>query len=416
MSKILSIPTSMIGSHIKSGDGSTATFPVGSIVYTNISGSTYANAVIVSGSFGNATTLPTTITPNTTFTYGTASNLVCLGKLNTAATTAWVSGTSFAIGQFITNGGNTYYVTTAGSSTDGPTNTSGSSGALTGGALVVSYVSASTAWVTGVSYSANTIITHAGNMYLVTTTGSSDTAPTNISGSSGPLSGGSLVVSYIGKATVTGTQWTPATSIAVNTAIYWGGNLYNTTTAGTTDPTTPPTHTSGNQTNGSGTAAFRFIASYYSPGMPWIPNVTYPQYSRIYYGQNTYVVTSAGSSTSAPSGITSETLSGGDGNLSVLLICNIGSKYVINVDNILTVQPVNTYATQIKYLNTNGDVTNININSVSPDSSYSTHFSIMESFDKMAERRYAGSLGTYGLPLSYKGAWFPNLISSVFMS
>lgn len=414
MSKILSIPTSMIGSHITYGDG-TATFPVGSIVYTNISGSTYANAVIVSGTFAaSGTALPTTTTPNTTFTYGTASNLVCLGKLNTAATTAWVSGTSFAIGQFITNGGNTYYVTTAGSSTDAPTNVSGSSGALTGGTLVVSYVSASTAWVTGTSYNANTIITHAGNMYLVTTTGSSTTAPTNVAGSSGALAGGTLVVTYIGKATVSGTQWTASRALVANNIVYWGGNIYGATGTGTTDATTAPTHTSGSVTNG--TVALKFIASYYSPGMPWMPNVTYPQYSRIYYGQNTYVVTSAGSSTSAPSGITSETLSGGDGNLSVLLICNIGSKYVINVDNILTVQPVNTYATQIKYLNTNGDVTNININSVSPDSSYSTHFSIMESFDKMAERRYAGSLGTYGLPLSYKGAWFPNLISSVFMS
>lgn len=410
---MLSIPTSMIGTHMKSGDGSTTTFPVGSIVYTSISGSIYANAVIASGSFGNATTLPSTTTPNTTFTYGTANNLVCLGKVNTPSTTAWVSGTSYTVGRLITNGGNTYYVTTAGSSTTGPTNTSGSSGALAGGDLVVSYVSASTPWVSGTSYNANTIITYSGNMYLVTTTGSSTTAPTNTSGSSGALAGGNLVVTYIGAANVTGIQWVAGATVAANIAIYWGGNIYNVTTGGNLDATTPPTWTSGNQTNG--TAALRFIGSYYSPGTPWMSGVTYPQYSLMYYGQNVYIVTSSGSSTSAPSGISSEKLAGGDGNLSVSLLANIGSKYIINTDNIVTVQPLNAYGTQIKCLNTDGTVTNINVNLVSPDSTYSTHFSIMDSFNKMVEKRYAGSFGTYSIPLSYNGVFFPNQISSVFM-
>lgn len=416
MSKLISIPVSYVGSHIVSGDGSTSTFPRGTVVYNNVSGTTYAYMMIASGTFGNATSIPTTTSTNTVLTYGTSNNLVSMGPVFTRKT--WVSGTTYNVGDIITNAtsasdstssGNTYIVTTAGSSTTGPTNTSGSSGALAGGSLVVSYISASTAWVSGVSYSVNTIITHAGNMYIVTTAGSSTAAPTNTSGSSGALTGGSLVVSFLSKATVSGTQWTASTTLAANSTVYWAGNVYNTTTGGNTDAATPPTHTSGNVTNG--TAALRFLASYFSPGTPWMSGVSYPQYSLVYYGNIVYVVTAAGSSTVPPSGFYSQTV----GTLSLVPYCNIGRNIIVGLDKIITAQSNSTsyYETQIKYLNDQGTVSTVNINSIYPDSTYAFQKQIMSQIGFAGSNTNAGNAGVYTIPSMYSAYPSPNMVSGV---
>jgi len=65
------------------------------------------------------------------------------------------------------------------------------------------------------------------------------------------LTGGS---GYTSTPTITvGTLWTASTALTLNSQVYYANNLYTVTTAGTTHASTPPSHTSGAVANGTAT-------------------------------------------------------------------------------------------------------------------------------------------------------------------
>lgn len=86
------------------------------------------------------------LSANTTGSYRTGTITVTMDQTTYRLSNSpqWVSGEDYMIGQTIINQNKLYIVTKAGSSTTGPTNTSGSSGPLTGGSLVVSFLSQQT--------------------------------------------------------------------------------------------------------------------------------------------------------------------------------------------------------------------------------------------------------------------------------
>jgi len=65
------------------------------------------------------------------------------------------------------------------------------------------------------------------------------------------LTGGS---GYTSTPTITvGTLWTASTALTLNSQVYYANNLYTVTTAGTTHASTPPSHTTGAVANGTAT-------------------------------------------------------------------------------------------------------------------------------------------------------------------
>jgi hypothetical protein len=65
------------------------------------------------------------------------------------------------------------------------------------------------------------------------------------------LSGGSGYTSA--PAITVGTLWTASTALTLNSQVYYANNLYTVTTAGTTHASTPPSHTTGAVANGTAT-------------------------------------------------------------------------------------------------------------------------------------------------------------------
>lgn len=149
-------------------------------------------------------------------------------------------------------------------------------------------------WASGGSTILNQYIGYGVNVYKVTVAGNlGTTAPTHRSGSAsngtttlqfvgataqaeGTVSGGALTgVTLIGNVrrisvvlngtgytsaptVVIGNQWTATTAYTVNQQIFYGDNLYTVTTAGTTG-SVAPTHTSGSASNGTATLKYAGI-------------------------------------------------------------------------------------------------------------------------------------------------------------
>jgi hypothetical protein len=113
-------------------------------------------------------------------------------------TTAWQATTAYSVGQLVTNAGNTYECTTAGTSaaSGGPMATT-ATGIPDGNAYWACVTSATwlvnaataTAWQANHSYTLNDVVTNAGNTYYCTTAGKSANAA-----SGGPTGTGSGIV------------------------------------------------------------------------------------------------------------------------------------------------------------------------------------------------------------------------------
>jgi len=68
--------------------------------------------------------------------------------------------------------------------------------------------------------------------------------------------GTTLVLEYQTKTCVRPVTWTANTAFTLNSYLFYNGNIYKVTTAGTTDASTAPTHTSSSAANGSTTLEY----------------------------------------------------------------------------------------------------------------------------------------------------------------
>jgi len=68
--------------------------------------------------------------------------------------------------------------------------------------------------------------------------------------------GAILALEYQSKTCVRPVEWTASTAFSAGSYLFYNGNIYSVTTGGTTDSSTAPTHTSGSAANGSTTLAY----------------------------------------------------------------------------------------------------------------------------------------------------------------
>jgi len=270
--------------------------------------------------------------------------------------TQWAASTSYSLGQQVANGANLYTVTVAGTSTStAPTNTSGSSSAGTTGAVFTyagaaatatasltgsgPYTLAYVAFTTGSGYtSAPSIIfdqpwsagqtyaagyeysTTVGNLYQVTTAGTSGTsAPTGTGSSAFSATGGTATYTYLGVASTvraSSTAYVNALTISTSGAVnysasptiipanatyYLGGAGAN----GSVYLATSINNESGGGGSSAGTSSNGNAASSYSStAIPWLASQTYSTTGQQYISNgNLYSLATTGTSgTSGPTG------------------------------------------------------------------------------------------------------------------
>lgn len=189
------------------------------------------------------------------------------------AASAWISGGTVLVGQYISHAGNIYKTKAGGTfSTTAPSHTSG---LIINGGVPLEYVgttatavaTVSSGVITGVSFRGSVkefIITNGGSGYIanqtITVSGGGGTGVV----ASAIVSGGAVTdfvltnggSNFSSEPTVTvGTAWTATTALSLNAQVFVANRLYTVTTAGTTS-STAPTHSSGALANGTATLTY----------------------------------------------------------------------------------------------------------------------------------------------------------------
>lgn len=114
-----------------------------------------------------------------------------------------------------------------------------------------------TLWAATTALTANSVRAWGGNIYVVTTAGTS--AASGPSHTTGTAADGTATLLWVGTAGCLGNAFMSTANHTVGTQYFYGENLYLCTTAGAGSAAAPPTHTSG--TVVSGTAAFRYVGT-----------------------------------------------------------------------------------------------------------------------------------------------------------
>jgi len=254
----------------------------------------------------------------------------------------WNASVSIFVNQIVSSGVNSYLCTVAG--TTGTTAPTFTSGTASDGTATIAYIQV---WAASTSYALNSYVAANGNVYQVTTAGTSGTTSPNFVLGTG--TDGSATLTYVTSflpPVVVGTLWTTSTAYTLNQQIFYGNNLYTVTTAGTSG-TTPPTFTSGSASNGTATLTYAGNAAqanasvsstvissinllnigsgYISAptvtiGTQWTPSTTYPANFQIYYNGNLYTVTTAGTTGATAPTSTDNTTAFTDGTATLIYV------------------------------------------------------------------------------------------------
>jgi hypothetical protein len=181
---------------------------------------------------------PLQILDNPGFTTKTGGTLANNGGITF---TAWATGVAVAAGATRFNAGNMYF--TAAGGTTGATAPTHTTGTVSDGTVSWTYIEGFPLWASGQAVAANTYRINGGNLYATLAGGTTGaTAPTHTTGS---VSDGGVAWIYICPfGAWAASAATPAKAFRTNS-----GNLYYSSTGGTTG-STAPTHTAGTVSDG----------------------------------------------------------------------------------------------------------------------------------------------------------------------
>lgn len=109
----------------------------------------------------------------------------------------WQQSTFYAVGQRAAANGNIYQATSAGTSAGAGTGPAGAGAGIVDGTVVWNYVAAAaTAWAQSTVYAAGAVVSNGGNYYVATGAGTSSGAGTGPSGTGGAIVDGTVVWAY----------------------------------------------------------------------------------------------------------------------------------------------------------------------------------------------------------------------------
>ncbi len=117
--------------------------------------------------------------------------------------------------------------------------------------------SGTTRWAATTALTANTVRAWGGNLYVVTTAGTS--AASGPSHTSGTAADGAATLLWVGTSGCLGNAFMSTSNHVIGTQYFYGNNLYVCTTGGAGSAASPPTHVAGIQS--AGTAAFRYVGT-----------------------------------------------------------------------------------------------------------------------------------------------------------
>ena len=230
----------------------------------------------------------------------------------------WTASIQVIVNQVVSYGVNSYVYTTAG--TTGTSPLTFTSGSASDGTATAAYLNV---WAASTTYSTGDYVASNGNVYLVSSGGTSGTTLPSFVLGTGTDGTASLtyVTSYL-PPVVFGTVWTASTAVTLNQQIFYGANLYTVTVAGTLG-TSAPTFTSGSASNGTATLTYAgnaakgyatvtstvisditlsnlgsgyTVAPTVIIGTQWKPTTTYPNNFQVTYNGNLYTVLIPGTS------------------------------------------------------------------------------------------------------------------------
>ena len=181
----------------------------------------------------------------------------------------YTSGTTYSLNQLVVNDGNLYNVTTAGTAAAsgyGPGSIGTTAVKDPTGTVYFTYVGTqyAVAYQLNTTYSLNQYVSNGANLYQVTTVGTSATSGSGPVVTTGTVTDGTVVFTYIAAPyTVASAAYQLNTTYSLNQYVSNGANLYQVTTAGTSATSgSGPVVTTGSVTNG--TVVFTYISPFTS--------------------------------------------------------------------------------------------------------------------------------------------------------
>lgn len=270
-----------------------------------------------------------------------------------------------------------------------------------------------TLWPTSSNITAGTLYYYTASsvVYAVLCTTSGTTgasSPTNTSGAV-TTGGASAAIVLATLPSITTVDYGNTTAYSAGQYMKNAGNIYYVAVGGTSTSTAPTGTTQGSAiTVGTATVYYMGAAgsSAVITGSKYSVNTTQTLYTFVNYGQDVYLVTAAGSSTSIPSPSFTGTMPGG--TLQLQYVFTLKSQAITGFESIATVEIIGSSSMKIVYV-TNGTYKTATIYFQSSDLTYLSHYAIVQAF-------YDAFTKSAGMYSSYKVPKLPNdnFVSAVY--